>query len=118
MIMSPEHNSDRDSNTSNNISTNSANYNKRQFWSYKRLKSLVNYKTKKNEGLKGKKDKSKSFHIINNKVVTDKNLIERLNKLYIPPAYKDLIVAKSESNKIQIIGSDDKGRRQYIYNPN
>jgi len=108
--MSTEHNSDRDSNTSN--------YNKRQFWSYKRLKSLGNYKTKKNEGLKGKKDRSKSFHIINNKVVTDKNLIERLNKLYIPPAYKDLIVAKSESNKIQIIGSDDKGRRQYIYNPN
>lgn len=85
---------------------NKSNYNKRQFWSYKRL----------NELKKSKKTK-KVFHIINNKVVTDKNIIERLDKLYIPPAYKDLVVAKSEANKIQVIGTDNRGRRQYIYNP-
>ena len=93
---------------------NSSNYNKKQFWSYKRLKSLRNNKTKKNI----KKQQHKLFHIINDKVITDRNLIERLEKIYIPPAYKDLVVAKSESNKIQVIGTDTKGRRQYIYNPN
>ena len=91
-----------------------ANYNKKQFWSYKRLndpilKETTIKKTKK------KTKKNKIVHIINNKVVTDNNLIQRLDSIYIPPAYKDLIVAKSESNKIQIIGTDNKGRRQYIY---
>ena len=93
---------------------NSSKYNKKQFWSYKRLKSLGNNKTKKNI----EKKQHKLFHIINDKVVTDINLIERLEKIYIPPAYKDLVVAKSETNKIQVIGTDTKGRRQYIYNPN
>ena len=97
---------------------NNSNYNKRQFWSYKRLNELK--KTKKDKTDKTDKTKSKTkkvFHIINNKVVTDKQIIERLDKLYIPPAYKDLVVAKSESNKIQVIGTDNRGRRQYIYNP-
>jgi DNA topoisomerase-1 len=93
---------------------NSSNYNKKQFWSYKRLKSLRNNKTKKNI----EKKQHKLFHIINDKVVTDINLIKRLEKIYIPPAYKDLVVAKAETNKIQVIGTDTKGRRQYIYNPN
>ena len=93
---------------------NKSNYNKRQFWSYKRLNELK--KTKKDKTNTTKKTK-KIFHIINNKVVTDTNIIERLDKLYIPPAYKDLVVAKSETNKIQVIGTDARGRRQYIYNP-
>jgi DNA topoisomerase-1 len=39
----------------------------------------------------------------------------RLQKLYIPPAYKNLQVAKSASNKIQVVGEDTAGRTQYIY---
>lgn len=106
--------------------SNKSNYNKRQFWSYKRLNELKkskknkdsknNTKNTKNTDSTSKKTK-KVFHIINNKVVTDKQIIERLDKLYIPPAYKDLVVAKSETNKIQVIGTDTRGRRQYIYNP-
>jgi DNA topoisomerase-1 len=95
--------------------SNKSNYNKRQFWSYKRLNELK--KSKKNKDNKTTKKSKKVFHIINNKVVTDKQIIERLDKLYIPPAYKDLVVAKSETNKIQVIGTDNRGRRQYIYNP-
>ena len=99
---------------------NKSNYNKRQFWSYKRLNELKNTKKekdKKDKDNKTTKKTKKIFHIINNKVVTDKTIIERLDKLYIPPAYKDLVVAKSDTNKIQVIGTDTRGRRQYIYNP-
>ena len=102
---------------------NKSNYNKRQFWSYKRLNELKKTKKDKDTNAKTNKDTNttkktkKVFHIINNKVVTDTQIIERLDKLYIPPAYKDLVVAKSESNKIQVIGTDNRGRRQYIYNP-
>ena len=104
---------------------NKSNYNKRQFWSYKRLNELKKSKKEKDKKDKDSKDTKtnttkktkKVFHIINNKVVTDKYIIERLDKLYIPPAYKDLVVAKSEANKIQVIGTDNRGRRQYLYNP-
>jgi DNA topoisomerase-1 len=101
---------------------NKSNYNKRQFWSYKRLNELKKSKKESNttnttNTSKETKKTKKVFHIINNKVVTDKYIIERLDKLYIPPAYKDLVVAKSETNKIQVIGTDNRGRRQYIYNP-
>ena len=90
----------------------SSKYNKKQFWSYKRL----NEKTQKDS--KNSKDKTKKkFHIINDKVITDKDLIKRIESIYIPPAYKELVIAKSENNKIQAIGTDTRGRRQYIYNP-
>ena len=98
---------------------NNSNYNKRQFWSYKKL----NEKTNKQENKLYNKDKEqlyktkKQFHIINDKVITDKDLIKRIESIYIPPAYKELVIAKSENNKIQAIGTDTRGRRQYIYNP-
>jgi DNA topoisomerase-1 len=39
----------------------------------------------------------------------------RLQSLYIPPAYKNLQVAQSATNKIQVVGEDTAGRTQYIY---
>jgi DNA topoisomerase-1 len=115
-----------------------SNYNKKLFWSYKRLDELKN--TKKNDNkltnilntnkintidnihtidkTNKKKKTKKVFHVINNKVVTNPNLIKRLDSIYIPPAYKNLIVAKKETNKVQVIGTDDRGRRQYIYHTN
>ena len=105
---------------------NNSNYNKRQFWSYKKLiersKNISNtlkkeYQDKANTNKNtNKKNTKKLFHIINDKVITDKNLIKRIESIYIPPAYKDLVIAKSENNKIQVIGTDNRGRRQYIYN--
>ena len=109
-----------------------ANYNKRQFWTYKRIgerksKSKHNIQLHKIQSKKiqptkktTKKDKttkqSKRFHLVDNKIATDKELVKRLESIYIPPAYKDIVVAKSPNNKIQAIGTDAKGRRQYVYN--
>uniref|UniRef100_A0A6C0F0I9 DNA topoisomerase n=1 Tax=viral metagenome TaxID=1070528 RepID=A0A6C0F0I9_9ZZZZ len=114
------------SNTSNSTNTKGegdAKFNKKQFWPYQRLyakgggtkhisDSKTNSKTKSNT-----KTKKKMFHLVNNRVATDKTLVKRLESIYIPPAYKDIVVAKSGSNKIQAIGTDDRGRRQYVYNP-
>ncbi len=89
------------------MNENNLNYNKAKFWTYKKLLT-TNQKNNKTK---------KVFHLINNKITTDKTLIKRLNNMYIPPAYKNLVVAKSATNKIQVIGVDKKGRKQYIYNP-
>jgi len=39
----------------------------------------------------------------------------RLDHLYIPPAYNNVYLAKSPSSKVQVIGEDVAGRKQYIY---
>lgn len=49
--------------------------------------------------------------------ITDKANIERINKLAIPPAWRDVRIAKAKSAKVQARGYDSAGRLQSIYNP-
>lgn len=91
-------------------------FNKRQFWPYQRFHSK--HSKKYSSSNKGKQNKTKKlFYLVNNKIATDRDLIKRLDGIYIPPAYTDIVIAKSANNKIQAIGTDTRGRRQYIYNP-
>ena len=109
------------SNTNNTVSHNDdISYNRRQFWEYKRLYGGFSgkSKTKKLGSSQNKAHTRKLFHLVNNKIATDKQLVKRLSSIYIPPAYKDIVIAKSANNKIQAIGTDKRGRRQYIYNTN
>jgi DNA topoisomerase-1 len=108
--------------------THDISYNKHQFWPYQRFyskggsKDTLNKSTSKQSASKksaSKQGKTKKiFHLVNSKITTDKDLVKRLSSIYIPPAYKDVVVAKSANNKIQAIGTDTRGRRQYIYNSN
>ncbi|HEC65869.1 MAG TPA: DNA topoisomerase IB [bacterium] len=43
--------------------------------------------------------------------------IEKVEKLSIPPAWDDVKICPSDNGHIQAIGYDDKGRKQYVYNP-
>lgn len=97
---------------------NTLSFNKRQFWNYQRFTGKKTRKLRLTQlgGKNIKNKQTKIFHVINNKVVVDKELKKRLDSIYIPPGYKDLVIAKSSNNKIQAIGSDSRGRRQYIYN--
>ncbi len=47
--------------------------------------------------------------------ITDRDEIDRLNKIALPPAYVDAWFCPSEHGHIQAIGYDAKGRRQYRY---
>jgi DNA topoisomerase-1 len=47
--------------------------------------------------------------------ITDRNEIDRLNAVGMPPAYRDCWFCPSPHGHIQAIGYDDKGRRQYRY---
>jgi DNA topoisomerase-1 len=101
----------------NNSDAHNISYNKHQFWPYQRFYSKDKH-TKKNNMDNSNSKTKKIFHLVNNKIATDKDLVTRLSSIYIPPAYKDVIIAKSANNKIQAIGTDTRGRRQYIYNSN
>lgn len=61
------------------------------------------------------KDKIRYFDGDNGREVRDKQIIERLNKLRIPPGYHDVIISKDAASKVQAIGFDDRGRKQYTY---
>jgi len=47
--------------------------------------------------------------------VTDRDEIDRLNRIGLPPAYRDAWFCPSPHGHIQAIGWDEKGRKQYRY---
>jgi len=51
------------------------------------------------------------------KRVTDRDTIERLNAIALPPAYKDAWFCKDPNGHLQATGIDDRGRKQYRYHP-
>ena len=51
------------------------------------------------------------------KRVTDRETIDRLNSIALPPAYTDAWFCKDENGHLQATGKDDRGRKQYRYHP-
>ena len=49
------------------------------------------------------------------KPLTDEDTLRRVRDLVIPPAWQDVWICPYPSGHIQAIGSDDAGRRQYLY---
>ncbi len=43
--------------------------------------------------------------------------VERIKALVIPPAWRDLWICPHPNGHLQAVGTDDAGRRQYIYHP-
>lgn len=65
-----------------------------------------------------RKKVGKSFSYYNNdNKITDAAVIERINKLAIPPAWSKVEIANSSRSKIQAKGYDSAGRLQSIYSP-
>jgi len=58
-----------------------------------------------------------SFYNVDGKLVKDKKLIERFNKLVIPPAYTNVWISPQENGHLQFTGTDAAGRKQYRYHP-
>ena len=53
----------------------------------------------------------------NGKRLTDRDTIDRLNALALPPAYTDAWFCKDENGHLQATGKDARGRKQYRYHP-
>jgi DNA topoisomerase-1 len=51
------------------------------------------------------------------KRVTDRDTIERLNSIALPPAYTDAWFCKDANGHLQATGIDARGRKQYRYHP-
>lgn len=51
------------------------------------------------------------------KRVRDKNLLDRIDTLRIPPAWQEVHIAVNQRAAIQVWGFDARGRKQYRYHP-
>lgn len=74
---------------------------------------MIVYRTHK----KGSKPEDKKYVFTNHRkeIVKDKEVLEKIRKMAIPPAYKDVKINLNPCAKIIYEGFDDKGRRQQIY---
>ena len=49
------------------------------------------------------------------KVIRDAEVVERIRALAIPPAWRDVWICPYPNGHIQAVGTDEAGRRQYLY---
>lgn len=56
-----------------------------------------------------------AYYDVAGRKVKDAKIKERLNKLAVPPAYRNVWYCKDERGHIQATGYDDKNRKQYRY---
>lgn len=47
--------------------------------------------------------------------VSDRPTVDRIKKLAIPPAYRDVWICRDQSGHLQAVGWDERGRKQYRY---
>ncbi len=50
-------------------------------------------------------------------LITDKAIRRRIDALVIPPAWQDVWITPYANGHLQAVGTDDAGRRQYLYHP-
>lgn len=72
--------------------------------------------TNHENGITRKKNgKQFTYYYIKNDNEVSKKDLDRINKLRIPPAWTNVWISIDSKSKIQVIGEDIKGKKQYIY---
>jgi DNA topoisomerase-1 len=78
----------------------------------------LNYVDDSNPGItRRRKGRYWQYFDARGKRVTDRDEIDRLNGIGLPPAYGDAWFCPDPNGHIQAIGYDDRGRKQYRYHP-
>lgn len=64
-----------------------------------------------------KKGKDFNYYDLAGKRITQDSIIERIEKLVIPPAWNNVWISPKTNTHIQATGIDSRKRKQYIYHP-
>lgn len=95
----------------------------------KKIASLVNdneasaravrlrYVCDKDKGITRIKKGSGFEYILDGKKIGDTEILNRIKRLVIPPAWENVWICKYENGHIQVTGMDVRGRKQYRYHP-
>ena len=63
----------------------------------------------------GSKEKGFRYGTPDGKLIREERVLQRIVRLRIPPAWTNVRIAASDSEPLQAVGLDRKGRTQYIY---
>ncbi|HKR63620.1 MAG TPA: DNA topoisomerase IB [Thermoanaerobaculia bacterium] len=63
----------------------------------------------------GTKETGFTYRLPDGAEITDEKTLGRIRKLRIPPAWRDVRIARGDSAPLQAVGVDKKGRTQYLY---
>jgi DNA topoisomerase-1 len=63
----------------------------------------------------GSKESGFTYRHADGRPVTNEKTLARVAKLRIPPAWRNVRIARSDSSPLQAVGLDKKGRTQYLY---
>ncbi len=81
-------------------------------------KEDLNYTSDKAPGFfRQKNKKTFIYYDLKGKIIRDKETLERIKSLCIPPAWKNVWICPKASGHLQATGIDDRKRKQYIYHP-
>ncbi len=58
-----------------------------------------------------------SYQEADGTTIADREVVERIRELAIPPAWTEVWICPQPNGHIQATGQDDAGRKQYIYHP-
>lgn len=66
-----------------------------------------------------RKRKANGFTYVDDagKAVKDKDVLERIKSLVIPPAWENVWISPYDNGHLQVTGTDVRGRKQYRYHP-
>lgn len=64
-----------------------------------------------------KKGKHFAYFNTEGKSIKEEAVIDRINKLRIPPAWRKVWISPSSDTHLQATGMDSAGRKQYVYHP-
>lgn len=79
--------------------------------------AMLVYVKDSDPGISRKKSGTGFSYLQGDTLVKDKQLIDRIRKLAIPPAWQEVWICKSENGHIQATGFDVRQRKQYRYHP-
>lgn len=65
-----------------------------------------------------RKRRGKGFsYLLKGKPITQKEELQRIKKLVIPPAWNNVKISPMPNSHLQVVGMDIKERKQYLYHP-
>lgn len=68
-------------------------------------------------GIQRIRNKATFDYILNNRKLKNKQQLDRIKKLVIPPAWEDVWICALENGHLQVTGKDGLQRKQYRYHP-
>lgn len=78
---------------------------------------LIYTTDQENSGITRKKYGKKFHYYLDDVRINDQEIISRINKLAIPPAWENVWICALENGHLQATGIDAKARKQYRYHP-